>query len=302
MHTLVTGGTGFIGTLLVRSLINDGQHCTVISRSGTDRWNTDAVTIVTADPTTPGVWQNHIAQVDTVVNLAGARIVDPPLRWTRRRKAILRSSRVATTTNLAEAIRSAARPPGTFLSSSAIGYYGARGDDIIDETAPPGRDFLGSLAVEWEQATQPATEATRIVVMRTGLPLSPTGGILEALLPIFRTGLGGPFGDPANWLSWIHWSDTIRLVRFLMTADVTGPVNITAPNPVTVKTFAKALGEALHRPAFIPAPALGLRLALGESADALLHLQRVVPARVLDAGFEFEFPTIALALEDLFGK
>jgi len=300
MKVFVTGGTGFIGTRLVASLVDDGHTCTVVSRSGANRWTSDRVTVVTADPTVRGVWQVHVGEADVVVNLAGAKIVDPPRRWTRGRKTVLHESRIATTTCVAEAIGAAASPPQVFLSGSAIGYYGLRGDEPIEEHEPAAGDFLGGLAAEWEAATQPAADTCRVVTMRMGLPLSPDGGILQAMLPLFRSGLGGPWGDATRWLSWIHIDDAIALMRFLIETDVNGPVNFTAPEPVTVHQFVKGLGRVLGRPAVIPAPALALRLALGESADALLHLQRVVPRRALEAGYEFRFAALQPALEDLF--
>ena len=302
MKVFLTGGTGFIGTRLVASLLDDGHTCTVVSRTGADPWKSDRVTVVTADPTTPGPWQVHVGEADVVVNLAGAKIVDPPLRWTRRRKAVLRASRIDTTTSVAEAIRAAASPPHAFLTGSAIGYYGPRANETVEEHEPSGDDFLGALAVEWEAAARPASDKSRVVTMRMGLPLSPDGGILQPMLPLFRAGLGGPWGDASSWLSWIHIDDTIGLMRFLMESDVAGPVNITAPAPVTVHHFVKELGRVLGRPAVIPVPRVALRLALGESADALLHLQRVVPRGALDAGYRFRFPTLEPALDDLFRK
>ena len=302
MKAFLTGGTGFIGTRLVASLVDDGHTCAVVSRSATDPWKSDCVTVVKADPTAPGPWQAHVGEADIVVNLAGAKIVDPPLRWTRRRKAVLRASRIDTTTCLAEAIRAATSPPHVFLTGSAIGYYGPRGNEAIEEHERSGDDFLAALAVDWEAAAGQASDKSRVVTMRMGLPLSPHGGILQPMLPLFRVGLGGPWGDASAWLSWIHIDDTIGLIRFLMESNVDGPVNITAPTPVTVRNFAKELGGVLGRRAVIPAPGVALRLALGESADALLHLQRVVPRRALDAGYEFRFPTLEPALEDLFRK
>lgn len=300
MKIFITGGTGFIGTRLVTSLLDDGHTCTVVSRSGASRWTSDRVTVVKADPTTAGAWQVHVGEADVAINLAGAKIVDPPIRWTRGRKAVLRESRVATTTCVAEAIRAAASPPEVFLSGSAIGYYGLRGDEPIEEHEPAAGDFLGSLAAEWEAAARLAEEKCRVVRMRMGLPLSPEGGILQSMLPLFRAGLGGPWGDATRWLSWIHIDDVIALIRFLIETEVRGPVNFTAPEPATVQQFVKELGRAVGRPTVIPAPAFALRLALGESADALLHLQRVVPRCALDAGYGFRFATLQPALEDLF--
>jgi uncharacterized protein (TIGR01777 family) len=187
------------------------------------------------------------------------------------------------------------------LSQSAVGYYGERGDEPLDETAPPGDDFLANLAAEWEATALEAAAVTRVAVARTGPVLGNGGGALAAMEPIFKLGLGGPWGDGSGWWSWIHLDDQVRLTLFVLDGTTDGPVNFTAPNPVTVDEFAKALGKALGRPAIARAPAFALRAALGEAADALLHLQRVVPARALSAGFAFRYPEVASALDAVYG-
>jgi len=297
MRVFVTGGTGFIGGSLVQALVRRGDRCVVLSRSGSDPWGRDGVRVVRGEPTTRGAWQAELAGSDAVVNLAGARIVDPAHRWTDARKALLRSSRVETTKRVVEAIREAARPPAALISGSAIGYYGPRGDDVVDESEPAGDDFLARLCVEWEAAALEAADLTRVALLRTGLVLGADGGVLASLLPLFRLGLGGPWGDGTQWWSWIHVEDQVRLILYAIDHSLAGAVNATAPDPVTVNAFAGALGEALHRPALARAPAFALRLVLGEAADALLHLQRVVPRRALDAGFDFRYPELSGALE-----
>ncbi len=300
MRVFLTGGTGFIGTHLVRALRQRGDECVVVSRSSKSPWNDPGVRLVTADPTKPGAWQEELGSCDAVVNLAGAKIVDPPHRWTKARKEELRRSRVDTTQLVVEAIGAAGTPPAVLASSSAIGYYGPRGDDVLDEQQPAGRDFLARLAAEWEVAAQRASQKTRVVVLRGGLALGADGGVLASLTPIFKLGLGGPWGDGSEWWSWIHVDDHVRLTLFLMDGSLDGPVNVTAPNPVTVGAFAKALGRELGRPAVARVPEFALRAGLGEAADALLRLQRVVPQRALAAGFEFRYPKVEEALAAVF--
>lgn len=300
MHVFLTGGTGFIGSHLVSSLVARGDHCVVLSRSGRDHWHETRVRVIAGDPTQPGPWQQDVAACDAVVNLAGARIVDPPQRWTAARKALLRASRVDTTRQVVDAIRGAASPPH-LVSVSAIGYYGPRGSDIVTEDDPPGTDFLASLAADWERTARAAESTTRVTLVRGGLALGTGGGVLQSLVPLFKLGLGGPWGSGEQWWSWIHVVDQVRLMLFAIDRSVTGPLNATAPNPVTVNAFAAALGKALGRPAIARAPAFALRLALGEAADALLELQRVVPGRAEAAGFEFRFPRLEGALDDIFG-
>lgn len=299
MRVFLTGGTGLIGRHVVRALTGRGDECVVVSRTGTDAWNDPRVHVIRGDPTRPGDWQGEAASADAVVSLAGAPVVEPPNRWTRERKWLLRSSRIETTRHVVAAIREAATPPTVLLSSSAIGYYGPRGDERLDEAAAPGDDFLGTLARDWEAAAREAETVTRVALLRTGIVLGTEGGALRPLLGIFKLGLGGPWGDGTQWWSWIHIADEVGLLLFALDRDLTGPLNLTAPTPVTVNEFAKTLGRVLGRPAIFRVPAPLMRLVLGEAADALLHLQRVVPQRALDAGYEFRFPELEGALRDL---
>jgi hypothetical protein len=299
MHVFLTGATGFIGAALVRSLLARGDRCTVVSRSGRNPWRDERVTVLRADPTRPGDWQSAVSGADAVVNLAGERIVDPPLRWTDARKALLRLSRVDTTRQVVVAIKNAAKRPGVLVSGSAIGYYGSRGSDVLEESAGPGDDFLALLAQEWEAAALDARDLLPVTLIRTGIVLGKGGGALEPMLLPFRLGLGGPWGGGRQWWSWIHIADAVGILRFAIDHPISGAVNVTAPNPVPVAEFATALGRALDRPAVLPVPAIALRIALGEAADALLASQRAVPARALAAGYEFRFPVLAPALEHL---
>ena len=300
MRVFLTGATGFIGRYLVRALLDRGDHCTVVSRTGHNPWADSRVTIIHADPARPGEWQRAVAGTDALVNLAGERIVHPLHRWTAGRKAGLVASRVETTRQVVAAIRAASPRPRVLVSGSAIGFYGARGDDILDESASAGRDFLAELAVEWERAAQDAGDVTRVVLFRTGLVLAGNAPAIAPLLPLFRVGLGGSWGNGRQWWSWIHIADLVGLALLAIDGPLAGPVNVTAPNPVTVDEFAFTLGAVFRRPVLFRMPAIGLRLALGEAADVLLQLQRVVPAKALAAGYQFRFPSLRKALEDLF--
>jgi len=301
MRILVTGGTGFIGSHFVRALADRGDQCTVVSRSGRDPWGHAEVHVVRANPADPGDWQGQVGTVDAVVNLAGERIIDPKRRWTLARKRLLKDSRLDVTENVVAAFREATKPPRVLLSSSAIGFYGPRGGDILDESEPGGGDFLASLSWEWERAARQAEDITRVTLLRTGLVLGRGGGVLDALLPMFKLGLGGPWGSGDQWLSWIHIADQVGIMLFALDNDLSGPVNLAAPRPVTVSDFAATLGRSLGKPAVLPAPAFALKMGLGQAASALLDLQRVVPRRALGAGYQFSFPELEEALRDLVG-
>jgi uncharacterized protein (TIGR01777 family) len=300
MQVFLTGGTGFIGRSVVNSLLQRGDRCTVVSRSGRNPWNDPQVTVIAGDPSQPGPWQRAVAGADAVVNLAGERLVHPLHRWTRARKALLVASRVDTTRQVVAAVRAADPRPRVLVSGSAVGYYGDRGDDLVEETAAPGDDFLAQMALAWERAALEGRDATRVVVLRTGLVLARDAPVLRPMLPAFRAGLGGSWGTGRGWWSWIHLADLVGLFLLALDQPLEEAFNATAPNPVTVDQFAFALGAALRRPVLFRMPAIGLRLAMGEAADALLHLQRVLPARALAADYRFRFPTLLGALEDLF--
>jgi uncharacterized protein (TIGR01777 family) len=291
MRVVITGGTGFLGGALVGRLRGDGHAVTVLTRgssgAGAVHWN----------PETPSTeWMSTLDGADGVINLAGESIAGG--RWTPRRKALIRDSRVHSTRAVVTAIRAASRPPAVFISGSAMGIYGSQGDQPLTEDSPPGSDFLATVCVEWEREALAATALTRVVLVRTGLALGRSGGALPQIALPFYFFAGGPIGSGRQYMSWIHRDDWVEMVRWaLSNPAVSGPLNATAPNPVTNREFAQTLGRVLRRPSFMPTPALPLRLALGEMADALLLAgQRVLPAVAESVGFTFRYPLLEPAL------
>jgi uncharacterized protein (TIGR01777 family) len=287
MRIAITGSSGLIGTALSDSLRHDGHQVVRLVRrppGGPDE--------VEWDPLRQYVDTAGLVGCDAVVHLAGAGVGDH--RWTEAYKRTLRDSRVLGTAAVAEAVASLDTPPPTLLVGTAIGYYGDTGDRITDEDAPAGSGFLAGLCEEWEAAASPAQEAgVRTVFARTGLVVSRRGGAWGRLFPVFRAGLGGRLGDGHNYWSHIALHDHIAALRHLLTAEeLSGPVNLTAPEPVTNREATAAMARVLHRPALLPVPAWALRVALGEFAEDVLGSQRVVPARLLQSGFRFAFPKI----------
>jgi uncharacterized protein (TIGR01777 family) len=288
MRVAVTGSHGLIGSALLDHLGAAGHGAVRIVRgepaAGEIGW----------DPASGGL---DLAGVDAVVNLAGAGIGDH--RWTDDYKRQVRESRTVGTRHLAEAIAASGEGPKVLLSGSAIGYYGDRSDEVLDETSTPGEGFLASVARDWEAATAPAADAgARVVHLRSGIVLAKEGGALAKMLPLFKLGLGGRFGSGRQWMSWISIEDEASAIVHLLTSDVAGPVNLTAPEPVTNAQLADTLGDVLRRPTVVPVPSFGPKLLLGgERAGALLlEGQRVLP-RVLQAdGYEFTHATLERAL------
>jgi uncharacterized protein len=308
---VIAGGTGFLGRPLAAALAAGGHAVTVLTRHHADRGGgppaaprAAAGSIVQVDwrpDGTTGPWIRAIDGADAVVSLAGESIA--ARRWTARQKTRLGESRLLATKSLVDAIAAAASPPKVFISGSAIGYYGDRGDEVLSEPSAPGRDFLAELCVQWERAAMRANNPrTRATLIRTGIVLHSTGGALAKMLPPFKAFVGGPLGSGQQYMSWIHRDDWVALVSWAITNDlVGGPINATAPEPVTNLEFSRALGRALHRPSLLPTPASALRLLLGEMADSLLLAsQRVIPARAEDLGFQFSHPRLEPALESLF--
>ena len=296
MKVAVTGGTGFIGRRLVAALEARGDEVVVLSREGSGDGRR-----VLWTPTEEGPWMDVVASAGAVVHLAGAGVADE--RWTAARKLEIRSSRVLSTRLVARAIARAAVKPRVLLSASAVGFYGMRHDDVaLDEASPPGEGFLAETCVAWEAAADAAREAgVRVVHPRIGVVLGREGGALREMLPAFRAFVGGPLGDGRQPMSWIHVDDTVRAILFAMdTAQLAGPVNVTAPNPVSMNEFAKTLGAVLRRPAVARVPAVAVEAMLGkERAQIVLSGQRVLPRALERAGFTFRFPHLRDALSDL---
>ncbi|MEU7425416.1 TIGR01777 family oxidoreductase [Streptomyces sp. NPDC048362] len=288
---VVAGASGLIGSALVRSLTADGHEVVRLVRRAPRgprevRW----------DPERGSVDAAGLTGCDVVVNLAGAGIGDR--RWTPEYKRLIRDSRVLGTTALAEAAAALPEPPRVFLNGSAIGFYGDTGDRVVDESAPPGDGFLPELCVEWEEAAAPVREAgVRTVFLRTGLVVARGGGAWGRLFPLFRAGLGGRLGDGRQYWSYIALHDEVAAIRHLIDAEtLSGPFNLTAPEPVTNRAVTAAMGRVLRRPALFPVPAPVLRAALGELAGDVLGSQRVVPKRLTESGFRFAFPGIDEAI------
>ncbi|NJC69661.1 TIGR01777 family protein [Planosporangium thailandense] len=294
MRILIAGSSGFLGSRLVQALTDDGHRVRRLVRreprtSDEAQWAPDAGRI------DPGV----VADSDAVINLAGANVGGR--RWTDAYKRELRDSRIDSTATLVNAIaaaKAATGGPAALLNSSAVGFYGDTGDRPVDERDAGGTGFLADLCRDWEAATAPADAAgVRVAHLRTGLPLDRDGGFLKPLMPIFRLGLGGPLGSGHQYVPWISLPDWLAAVRFLLDQrELTGPVNLTGPNPVTSAAFSRALGRHLHRPAFIPAPRLALRAVLGEFGDEALASQRVLPGVLAKAGFDFRHRDVTSAL------
>lgn len=299
MRIFMTGGKGFVGTILTRALTSKGHQVTILTRSvrGTAP-PPEGVSLIQGDPAQKGPWQAQVAGHDVIINLAGESVFK---RWTRESKARIRDSRVKTTRNVVNAL-----PPDAagvaLLSTSAVGYYGFRGDQDLDEKAAPGNDFLASVCQQWEAAALAAeTKGARVVICRFGIILGRGGGALQKMVPLFKKGLGSPLGSGKQWVSWIHHQDLTRIYHVLLDhPELAGPVNCTAPYPVTNKEMTRILGEVLNRPASMPAaPAFVIRSLMGESSSLYLNGQKVPPRRLLDTGFSFRFPELKAALMDL---
>ena len=300
MRVFMTGGTGFVGTALSRHLAERGLDVSVLTRDiAGDREPPSGVTLVEGDPAEEGPWQEKAAAHDVFINLAGASIFR---RWTSRTKRLLRESRIRTTRNLVAALAGRKHRKTVLLSASAVGYYGFHGDEVLDEESPPGDDFLAVLSRDWEnEALRAGESGTRVVICRFGIVLGRGGGAMGRMLPVFRKGLGGPLGSGTQWFSWIHEKDLAEIFLFLLEEQsLSGPVNFTTPEPVTNRAFTKALGKALGKPTFLPAvPGFVLRMMKGDFGDVLLKGQRVIPKKLVDAGYLFRFPRVADALSDL---
>jgi uncharacterized protein (TIGR01777 family) len=309
MKIVIAGGTGFLGSPLAEMYAEEGHEVRVLSRSlmaGDTRHDpgtgVPGITRVGWKPDgKSGPWASTLENADALVNLSGESIAGK--RWTPQRKAQLRDSRILSTRSLATAVQAAARPPAVFVSGSAVGYYGASGDEAKIEDSAAGSDFLAQLCEDWEKEARAASRReTRLVLLRSGIVLERSGGALAEMMRPFRFFLGGRLGSGRQYTSWIHRLDWIEMVRWVVqTPQISGPVNATAPYPVTNRQFARALGRAMHRPALLPAPAFALRVALGPMAESILTGQRVLPTVAQKHGYHFRYPEIDQAFRGIFG-
>ena len=320
MRVFVTGGTGLVGTLLVKRLRERGDSVVLLSRranvlpsppgrgAGGEGGGAGDITSITGDPTVPGPWMDAVADCDAVVNLAGEGIFNR--RWSQEFKDRIYSSRIKSTDNVVAALgkppvaNAPCSPNRVLINASAIGIYGPHGDEELNESSLPGNDFLAKVCADWEKAAEPAlVHGVRVVLLRTGIVLDKNGGALAQMLTPFKMFAGGPVGSGKQWMSWIHNEDEVGLILFALDhAEISGPLNATAQNPVTNRDFATALGKALGRPSFMPTPAFVLRVMLGESAQIVTTGQRVLPEKASSAGYSFKFPILDAALRDILGS
>jgi uncharacterized protein (TIGR01777 family) len=299
MHILLTGGTGLIGRRLCKHWLAQGHQLTVLSRKPDEVARLCGAN-VRGIAHFDDIGTQH---VDAVVNLAGAPIADRP--WTRKRKILLWDSRITLTEQLVTWLERREQKPDVLISGSAVGWYGDGGERELDENAQPvSEDFASRLCIAWEETAQRAESlGIRVVLVRTGLVLADEGGMLQRLLPPFKMGMGGPIGNGRQWMPWVHIEDQIALIDFLMSRDdARGPYNACAPSPVRNRDFAKTFASVLHRPSFMPMPAVALRVLLGELSILLLGGQRARPDRLQEAGFTFRFTDLRAALENLLGR
>jgi hypothetical protein len=297
MKIFITGGLGFVGRSLSLFFLDKGHQVTAVglssNRAGIDHPN---FSYMSADTTQKGNWQEELREIDYVVNLAGKSIFS---RWTEKYKKIIYDSRILTTRNLVEALP--ANKEVVLCSTSAVGYYGDRGDDKVNENEPNGFDFLANVAVDWEKAALEAkAKGIRVVIARFGVVLGKNGGALAKMIPAFRLMLGGSLGDGKQWFPWIHQNDLLSAILFVLeNENINEPLNFCSPKPVRQRQLAKTLGEALVRPSFMPAPSFMIRLFLGEFGETLLYSQKVVPEKLLEYGFQFRYPEINDAINNL---
>lgn len=305
MKLFVTGGTGLVGSRLIAKLLERQDSVVVLSRrpaAARERFG-QTCTVVEGDPVQTGPWMDAVADCDAVINLAGENLF--ARRWNDSFKTLLRDSRIKGTDNIVQALsrkpQTAAGQPKVLVSTSAIGYYGPHGDEEIDETGAPGTDFLAKLCADWEKAAQAACgHGIRTVIVRVGVVLDKAGGALAQMLTPFKLCVGGPVGSGRQWMSWVHHEDLVGIFLLpLAKPEIAGPLNGTAPEPVTNKEFSTALGKALGRPSFMPTPGFGLRLMLGEVAELITTGQRVLPKQALAQGYSFKYPQIDQALRDV---
>jgi uncharacterized protein (TIGR01777 family) len=300
MRVIITGGTGLIGRALAQSLVTDGHEVIVLTRNpNRSSGLPTAVKLVVWNGESANGWSQFADSADAIVNLAGEGIADG--RWSEERKRSIYLSRVNAGKAVMEAIEAATIKPKVLIQSSAVGYYGASDDRILTESAGPGADFLAQVCFDWEASTAGASSlGVRRVVIRTGIVLSNDGGAWPKIVLPFKLFAGGPMGNGKQYWPWIHLEDEVRAIRFLMeNPEASGVYNLSAPTPLTSSEFAKVLGGVMGRPAFFPAPAPALKIALGEMSTVLLDGQRAVPQRLQDVGFTFKYASAESAFRAL---
>lgn len=308
MNVLIPGGSGLIGSQLSEELIKNGHQVTILSRSGKKGKDLPQSTEVAKwDGKTVQDWGQLIDSTDAIVNLAGENIAGNsffPDKWTEQRKKIILSSRLEAGTALVNAIRQASKKPKVLIQSSAIGYYGPLDDELADENHSRGSDFMSQTCEAWENSTSAVVGmGIRHVVIRSGVVLSENGGAFTRLLLPFKLFVGGPLGDGKQYLSWIHIADQVGAIRFLIeNSDLEGTFNLTAPEPVTNREFSQIMGKVLKRPSFLPLPGFIFRIAFGEVSTVVLDGQRVLPKRLLHAGYSFRYSRAVDAIMELVGK
>lgn len=308
MRIVISGGTGLIGKALGHALFARGDQLVVLTRSkGSALEHKCAecaggrIEFVQWTPQKAGDWMKVVDGADAVIHLAGASVADE--RWTPERKRELHDSRTVSTSLLAEAVAKAAKKPSVLVSASGVGHYGMKtGDAVLDETAPPGDDFLAMLTKDWEDATKAASDAgVRVCLARIGLVLGKGGGVYDRLGKIFRAFIGGPVGSGDQYMPWIHLRDVVRAITTMVDrSDLSGAFNVASPEPVTMDEFAHAMGASMRRPSVFRVPAFAVKMVMGsEAAECVLTGQRAIPKRLVEAGFDFLYPDLRSALADL---
>ena len=304
MRVIITGGTGLIGSALANDLFKDHHEVFILSRHP-DKYKSSfppGVHHIHWNAVNSKGWGHLADDIDAIVNLAGENLASG--RWNHERKNRFRDSRLNAGEAIVEAVKRVSNKPHMVIQASAVGYYGPTGNEEIHEDSPPGHDFLAKLCLEWEDSTAPVEDmGVRRAIIRTGIPLTPKGGVLPRFLLPFRLFLGGPLGSGNQWFPWLHINDQVLAIRYLIeNENLSGPFNLSAPEPVTNRQFARTLGQVLNRPSFLRVPSLALKLLFGEMATIILDGQRQIPKRLLETGFKFQFSKLEPALRNLLDR